>query len=58
MEIRNAYIQNVSLSMADHGCLIFGIGIDTDHFYTVVGGYMIGRGTSAQKNLMVLVNMA
>lgn len=44
MEIRNAYIKNVSLSMADHGCLTFGIGIDTDHFYTVVGGYMIGRG--------------
>lgn len=45
MEILNAKITNVSLSMEDHGCLVYGISVDiADGTSCVIGGYCIGNG--------------
>jgi len=40
----NAKITNVSLSMADHGCLAFGLTLDGGAFCCVYGGYCLGHG--------------
>jgi hypothetical protein len=42
-EIKNAQITNVSLSMADHGCLTYGLTLELDCRGGVYGGYCIGR---------------
>ena len=44
MEINNAKIINVSISMADHGCLTFMITLEGDVWGTCFGGYCIGKG--------------
>ena len=40
----NAKITNVSLSMADHGCLTWGITLDGGGIGCVYGGWSIGNG--------------
>lgn len=40
MEIRNAQIKKVSISMANHGCLTFELYLNC----CAVGGYCIGHG--------------
>jgi len=40
----NAKITNVSLSMADHGCLTFGLSLDGGSIGCVYGGYCLGYG--------------
>lgn len=42
--IENARITKVSLSMADHGCLTFGICVEGGGWGCVVGGWSIGHG--------------
>lgn len=44
MEVQNAKITNVSLSMADHGVLTFGITLEGSGWGVVYGGYCIGHG--------------
>ena len=44
MEIENVKITDVSLSMADHGCLTFDIAIKGNGFGCTIGGYCIGHG--------------
>lgn len=44
MEIQNAKITNVSISMADHGALTFTIYIEGSGWGVAYGGYCIGRG--------------
>lgn len=45
MEIKNARIIYVDLSMADHGCFTLRIGIQFDqHVHTEIGGYVLGHG--------------
>jgi hypothetical protein len=44
LEICNAKITNVSLSMADHGCLTFYITLDGGGWGCNYGGYCIGKG--------------
>ena len=44
MEIENAKIENVSITMADHGCLTFWITLKGDGWGTNYGGYAIGHG--------------
>ena len=43
-KITNMKITNVSLSMADHGCLTFGLTLEGSGFGVVYGGYCIGHG--------------
>lgn len=43
-EIKNAQIVGVSLSMADHGCLTYGLVLEFDGCGCVYGGYCIGKG--------------
>lgn len=43
-EIKNARITNVSLSMADHGCLTYGLTLEFGCCGCVYGGYCIGHG--------------
>lgn len=43
-KIVNAEIKNVSISMADHGCLTFRILLNGGSWDTVYGGYCIGHG--------------
>lgn len=43
-EIRNAKITNVSISMADHGCLTFYLFLDGGGWGCGYGGYCIGHG--------------
>lgn len=43
-EILNAKITNVSLTMADHGCLTFRITLEGDGWGVGYGGYCIGKG--------------
>lgn len=43
-KIINMKITNVSLSMADHGCLTFGLTLKGECFSVVYGGYCIGHG--------------
>lgn len=42
--MENAKIKHVSISMADHGCLTFGITLEGDGWGVVYGGYCIGHG--------------
>lgn len=42
--IENARIKSVSISMADHDCLTFGIVLDGKAWGCVYGGYAIGDG--------------
>lgn len=44
MVIENVKITDVSLSMADHGCLTFDIAIKGNGFGCNIGGYCIGHG--------------
>lgn len=50
LEIKNAKITNVSLSMADHGCLTFSITLDGGSWGCNYGGYCIGKGYLGAKN--------
>lgn len=43
-KIVNAEIKNVSISMADHGCLTFRILLNGGSWDAVYGGYCIGHG--------------
>ena len=43
-EICNAKIYEVTLTMADHGCLTFYIFIEGKSFGCGIGGYWIGHG--------------
>lgn len=49
-EIMNAKITQVSLSMADHGCLTYGLTLDAGSFGCVYGGYSIGNGYLGAKD--------
>ena len=42
--IENAQISNVTLSMADHGCLTFWVYLDGGGWGCGFGGYCIGHG--------------
>ena len=44
LEIKNAKITRVSLSMSDHGCLTFYIGLNGGGWCCNFGGYCIGHG--------------
>ena len=44
MEIRNAKITSVSISMADHGCLTFWVTVKGCGWGCSIGGYSIGHG--------------
>ena len=44
IEVQNAKITGVTLSMADHGCLTFGLVLEGGAWGTVFGGYCIGKG--------------
>lgn len=43
-EIKNARIENVSITMADHGCLTFHLALDGGSWGCCYGGYCIGHG--------------
>ncbi len=43
-EIKNAKITHVSLSMADHGCLVYGLTLNAGSWACVYGGHCIGHG--------------
>ena len=43
-EILNAKITSVSISMADHGCLTFGLCLEGGGWGVTFGGYCIGHG--------------
>ena len=43
-EIKNAKITGVTLSMADHGCLTYGIAVEGEGCGFVYGGYCLGHG--------------
>lgn len=42
--IENARISNVSISMTDHGCLMFFLTLQGDSWGVNYGGYCIGHG--------------
>lgn len=44
MEIENAKITNVSISMADHGVLTFSLTLEGGDWGVCVGDYVIGHG--------------
>lgn len=44
LEIKNAKITNISVSMEDHGCLTFYITLDGGAWGCNYGGYCIGKG--------------
>lgn len=43
-KIENARITSVDLSMEDHGCLTFDMGLDGGGWGCVYGGYCLGHG--------------
>ena len=43
-KIENAKITSVNLSMEDHGCLTFNMGLDGKGCGCIYGGYCIGKG--------------
>ena len=43
-KIENAKITSVNLSMEDHGCLTFNMGLDGKGWGCIYGGYCIGKG--------------
>jgi hypothetical protein len=44
LEIKNAKITNISVSMEDHGCLTFYITLDGGAWGCTYGGYCMGKG--------------
>lgn len=44
VEIYNMKITHVSLSMADHGVLTYGLTLEGSGYGVVYGGYVIGHG--------------
>jgi hypothetical protein len=50
LEIKNAKITKVSLSMADYGCLTFYITLDGGGWGCNYGGYCIGKGYLGAKS--------
>ena len=44
MEIKNAKITNVSITMSDHGCLTFWLTLEGGGWGCGYGGYCIGKG--------------
>lgn len=44
MDIENAKITKVSISMADHGCLTFWLTLEGGGWVCGFGGYCIGKG--------------
>lgn len=42
--IKNAKITDVSITMADHGCLTFYLSLESEGFGCNYGGYCIGHG--------------
>ena len=44
MKIENAKIEDVSITMADHGCLTFWTTLKGNGWVTKYGGYAIGYG--------------
>lgn len=42
--IENAFITNVDLSMADHGCLTLAMTLEGGGWGVVYGGYCLGKG--------------
>ena len=44
MEIENAKITSVSISMADHGCVTFWVTVEGSGWGCSIGGYCIGHG--------------
>ena len=44
MKFANVKITNVSLTMADHGCLTFWITVEGAEWGCSIGGYCIGNG--------------
>ena len=42
--IENAFIENVDLSMADHGCLTLAMTLNGGGWGVVYGGYCLGKG--------------
>lgn len=49
MEIKNAKITGVSLTMADHGCLTFFVNLEGNGWGCGFGGYCIGHGFTGWK---------
>ena len=49
MEIKNAKITDVSITMADHGCLTFWISLEGGGWGCGFGGYCIGKGGPGYK---------
>lgn len=43
-KIENAQIENVDLSMADHGCFVIELHLHGDGWGCVYGGYCLGHG--------------
>ncbi len=43
-EIENAQIENVTISMADHGCITFFLNLSGNGWGCGFGGYCIGHG--------------
>ncbi len=63
-EIKNAIIEHVSISMADHGCLTFYIVLNGNGWGCSFGGYCIGHGylgadkfTSSPKGLECIMRI-
>lgn len=52
-EILNAEIKSVTISMADHGCLTFGLNLLGDGWGVMFGGYCIGHGYLGAKEFKV-----
>ena len=43
-KIENVKITSVTLSMADHGCLVFGLSLSGYYWQSTFGGWSIGHG--------------
>ena len=52
-EIINMQIKNVTLTMADHGCLTFFLTLEGGGYGVNVGGYCIGHGFLGSKDFRV-----
>ena len=57
MEIENAKIENVSITMADHGCLTFWITLEFDGWGTNCGGCITEKGLEAMMRIMDTVGV-
>lgn len=49
MTVENAKITNVSITMADHGCLTFWLTLEGSGWGCGFGGYCIGKGYRGAK---------